>query len=143
MAGRGEGAPELRIKRVYDPAEPSDGLRVLVDRLWPRGLSRQRAALDLWAKDVAPSPELRRWWQHDPARMEEFANRYRRELEGNPAAEQLRATIEARGEQPPSGTGSGKARAPAADRVTLLYAAHDPQVNHARVLLDWLRTPRG
>jgi uncharacterized protein YeaO (DUF488 family) len=110
----------VRIKRVYDPAGPDDGYRVLVDRLWPRGLTRERAAADLWLKDVAPSPELRRDWHHDPDRTEEFAAHYRDELGVNPAVAELREIIAAH---------------PA---VTLLYGAKDPHVNHARILLEFL-----
>ena len=77
----------VRIKRVYDAPDPADGYRVLVDRLWPRGVSRDRAALDEWAKGVAPSPALRTWWNHDPARMDEFARRYRAELDAEPAVD--------------------------------------------------------
>jgi uncharacterized protein YeaO (DUF488 family) len=68
------------VKRAYDQPEPSDGLRLLVDRLWPRGLNKETAALDGWLRDVAPSHELRRWYGHDPSRFTEFADRYRREL---------------------------------------------------------------
>ena len=89
---------------------------MLVDRLWPCGVSKQRAELDEWAKDLAPSTELRVWFDHDPARFEEFAHRYRAELDGNPAVEAARAH----------------------ERLTLLYAARDPQVNHAVVLRDYL-----
>jgi uncharacterized protein YeaO (DUF488 family) len=71
---------EIRLKRVYEKPAPDDGLRVLVERLWPRGLSKELAAVDLWIKDVAPSPELRRWFNHDPARWDEFQRRYRAEL---------------------------------------------------------------
>lgn len=73
-------APRIRVRRVYDPPEPDDGRRVLVDRLWPRGLSKQRAHLDEWCKQVAPSTDLRRWYGHDPERFAEFARRYRAEL---------------------------------------------------------------
>jgi uncharacterized protein YeaO (DUF488 family) len=111
---------ELRIKRVYEPPDAEDGFRVLVDRLWPRGVRREAAALNLWLKDVAPSPELRTWWGHDPARLEEFAERYRAELDANPAVATLVAALR---EHP---------------RVTLLYAARDPQVNHAGVLRSYL-----
>jgi len=107
---------DVRIKRIYDEAEASDGARVLVDRLWPRGVSRERADLDEWLKDVAPSPQLREWWDHDPARLEEFATRYRAELAGNPALDELLRIVR---EHPVT---------------TLLYAAHDPAVNHAVVL---------
>ena len=70
----------IKIKRVYEDPSPKDGLRVLVERLWPRGLTKERAAVDLWLKDVAPSPELRKWFGHDPARWEQFQERYRQEL---------------------------------------------------------------
>ncbi|WP_448004111.1 DUF488 domain-containing protein [Agromyces bauzanensis] len=109
-----------RIKRVYEPAETSDGYRVLVDRLWPRGVRRERAELDEWAKDVAPSPDLRSEWHHHRERFDEFAARYRAELDANPAATAL------------LGLGGGH------DRVTLLFGARDEQVNHAAVLLAWL-----
>ncbi len=114
------GAGELGIRRVYDPPSADDGYRVLVDRLWPRGVTRARAALDQWAKDVAPSPDLRTWWDHDPARLAEFARRYRAELDANPAVDALESL---RRDHP---------------RVTLLYAARDPEVNHAAVLRDYL-----
>lgn len=74
-------APHVQVRRVYDPPEASDGQRVLVDRLWPRGLSKERAHLDEWCKEVAPSTELREWYGHDPDRFEEFARRYRTELD--------------------------------------------------------------
>lgn len=108
----------FRIKRIYDEPTDADGWRVLVDRLWPRGLLKETAALDTWLKDVAPSPDLRRWWDHDPDRLEEFAARYRDELETNPALEDLREM----GDEHRT--------------VTLLYAARDPHVNHARILRD-------
>jgi uncharacterized protein YeaO (DUF488 family) len=110
----------LRIKRVYDPPTGADGHRVLVDRLWPRGISRDRAELDDWLKDVAPTPALRAWWRHDPARLDEFARRYRAELDGNPAVDELRELIRAH------------------PVMTLVYAARDPRVNHAVVLRDYL-----
>ncbi|MWB98017.1 DUF488 domain-containing protein [Agromyces seonyuensis] len=109
------------IKRIYDPADPADGTRILVDRLWPRGVSRERAELDEWAKDVSPSPELRTEWHHDPDRFDEFAARYRAELDDNPAAADLLA------------------RSASDAHVTLLFGARDRLVNHAHVLLDWLR----
>ncbi len=113
-------AHTVRIKRIYSGPDPADGCRVLVDRLWPRGVSRERAALDHWLKDVAPSPELRTWWDHDPARLEEFAGRYRIELDGNPAVDELHALIDAHA------------------TTTLLYAARDPEINHAAVLRDYV-----
>ena len=113
----------VALKRVYEPAEAEDGTRVLVDRLWPRGLRKDKAALDLWAKDVAPSDALRRWFGHRPERWEEFQKRYRAELaapETQPQLESLRAM-----------TRKG--------RVTLLYAARDELMNNALVLRDDLR----
>ncbi|MDN4615760.1 DUF488 family protein [Leifsonia sp. F6_8S_P_1B] len=110
----------VRIRRVYDEPEAADGYRVLVDRLWPRGLSKERAQLDLWLKEVAPSTELRRWFHGEHPPFEAFAERYRAELAGNPALEELRAVVHAH---------------PA---VTLLVAVHDPDQNHARVLLPLL-----
>jgi len=109
----------LTIKRIYEPAAREDGLRVLVDRLWPRGVSKESAALDLWLKDVAPTSELRTWFGHEPRRFEDFSARYRAELESNPALDRL---LEA---------------ARDAKSVTLLYAARDPQCNHAAVLRDF------
>ncbi len=114
------GASVLRIRRIYEPANPADGYRVLVDRLWPRGVSKQAAALDWWLKDIAPSPALRTWFGHDPARFDEFADRYRAELATHPEP------VHTLREQMTHGT------------VTLLYAAHDPKINHARVLADYL-----
>lgn len=112
--------PALRMKRVYDPAAPHDGARVLVDRLWPRGLSKARAALTLWCKDVAPSTELRQWFGHDPARWAEFRRHYRAELRGNAAG---LAPIRDLMQQGP---------------VTLLYAARDQRHNEAVVLREYL-----
>jgi DNA-3-methyladenine glycosylase len=110
-----------RIKRIYDPPAPEDGFRVLVDRLWPRGVTKQRAALDLWLKEVAPSTELRTWFHARPDGFDEFADRYRAELAANPAVDELRAVAKAH---------------PA---VTLLYSVKDPERNHAAVLADYLR----
>jgi uncharacterized protein YeaO (DUF488 family) len=111
---------ELRIKRVYDPAAGTDGYRVLVDRLWPRGMTRERAELDLWLGSVAPSTRLRAWWHHEPERQPEFTARYVAELDSNPAVARL---LEILGSHPV---------------VTLLYAARDSRVNHAAVLRDYL-----
>ncbi|MEU6705897.1 DUF488 domain-containing protein [Streptomyces wuyuanensis] len=86
----------INVRRVYDDPDPDDGTRVLVDRLWPRGVSKERAAVDAWLKDVAPSGELRAWYHHDRSRYEEFVARYRRELADGPAAqalEQLRGLV--------------------------------------------------
>jgi uncharacterized protein YeaO (DUF488 family) len=109
----------LAIKRIYEPAAGGDGLRVLVDRLWPRGVSKEDAALDLWLKDVAPTPDLRTWFGHEPERFEEFSIRYREELESNPALDRLLDM------------------ARDAEVVTLLYGARDPECNHAVVLRDF------
>ena len=110
----------FRIKRVYESASPSDGKRILVDRLWPRGLKKTDAALDEWMKDVAPSVPLRLWFGHDPDRFAEFGRKYKAELAKNPALSELRAL--------------GKSKL-----VTLLYAAHDPEINHAVVLQSVLQ----
>lgn len=113
----------LQLKRVYDEPDPADGERILVDRLWPRGLNKQAAALDLWLKDVAPSAELRRWFHHGAERWEEFCIRYRGELGDNPHIAELRKKI-------------------AAGPVTLLYAARDRERNHALVLAEFLAADR-
>ena len=110
----------VRIKRVYAEAECADGLRVLVDRLWPRGLSKIEAKIDLWAKEAAPSPALRRWFGHDPAKWEEFQRRYLAELATRP--QDLGSLQDA----------------VAHCTVTLLYAAKDTLHNHALVLKSYL-----
>ncbi|MFD5226182.1 DUF488 domain-containing protein [Microbacterium sp. NPDC058342] len=109
---------ELRRKRAYDSASPDDGFRVLVDRLWPRGVSKERAAIDLWAKDVAPTAELRRAWHAPGAEFETNAERYRAQLAG-PSADALQELVgELRGRPV----------------VTLVYAVHDTEHNHVVVL---------
>ena len=118
------GEPEVRLKRAYDPAEPDDGYRVLVDRLWPRGVSKDRARLDEWARELAPSTELRTWFGHDPARFAEFRRRY---------LEELAARAEKLGEL------RGRARK---GTVTLVYAARDDRHNDAVVLAELLRGHR-
>lgn len=117
----------LSLRRIYEPALPADGRRVLVDRLWPRGVSRAAAQLDEWARDVAPSPDLRRWFGHDPQRFPAFRLSYLAELDCNPAAAAFRARCLAQLQ-----TGS----------VTLLYAAKDPACCHAAVLREWLLRPQ-
>ena len=112
---------QVDIKRVYEQAADEDGIRILVDRLWPRGVSKERAALSGWLKDVAPSSDLRRWWHHDPDRFEDFARRYRTELDDNPALGDLLSIVREH------------------DRTTLVYAAKDPAVNHALILRDYIR----
>jgi uncharacterized protein YeaO (DUF488 family) len=112
----------LRLKRVYEPAERSDGRRILVDRLWPRGLSKERAALDEWMKEIAPSTELRRWFSHDPAKWSDFQKRYRKELRTRADLVREIATRASRG------------------RVTLLYGARDEAHNEAVVLAAVVRS---
>jgi len=109
------------VKRIYEPAADDDGCRVLVDRLWPRGMPRESAAVDHWLKDVAPSTALRKEFNHRPERFADFSERYRLELDSNPAVEAL---LELGAAHP---------------RITLLYAARNTQANHALVLLDYLR----
>lgn len=109
----------LQIKRVYDVPSPADGARVLVDRLWPRGVRKERAHLSLWLKDAAPSPALRQWFAHRADRWPEFTLRYLAELKTNPAIARLQE-LQRQGS------------------VTLLYAARDESMNHARVLADFL-----
>jgi uncharacterized protein YeaO (DUF488 family) len=113
---------QIKIKRVYEPPAPDDGQRVLVDRLWPRGLRREDARLDAWLREIAPSEELRRWFGHDPARWDEFQTRYRRELED---AERQAALEELR---------SRAQRGP----LTLLFAAKDAEHCNAQVLREVL-----
>lgn len=110
----------MKIKRVYDPPTSDDGVRVLVDRLWPRGLSKTAAAVDLWLKDIAPSVTLRRWFNHDPSRWSEFTHRYGEELDAKKAA--VAALI-------------GAVRS---GRVTLLFGARDPKHNNAAALYAYL-----
>ena len=114
---------EVRVRRVYDEPAGDDGARVLVDRLWPRGLTRARADLTEWCKEVAPSTELRRWYGHDPARFEEFARRYRAELGEPGRAAVLRHLADLAHDRP----------------LTLLTATRDPDISEAAVLADLLR----
>lgn len=112
----------VRLKRVYEDPAPSDGQRILVDRVWPRGLSKDRAELDDWCKRVAPSTELRRWYGHDPEKFEEFADRYRAELTGGEPATAL-DELRSRARKGP---------------VTLLTASRDSAISQAAVLRDLL-----
>jgi uncharacterized protein YeaO (DUF488 family) len=110
----------VQVKRAYEPPESGDGYRVLVDRLWPRGLSKEAARLDAWLKELAPSSELRKWYAHDLERWDEFQERYRQELEDRQAAlEELAARANE-------------------GRVTLVFAARDTEHNSAAVLRDYL-----
>ncbi len=113
-------AGTLRIKRVYEPAAQTDGQRILVDRVWPRGMTHEKAALTLWLKEIAPSADLRKWFGHDPARFTAFRERYRGELAGDSeAVETLCRHMDA-------------------GDVTLLYGARDTQHNQAVVLAEYL-----
>ena len=111
----------LKLKRAYEPPAREDGQRFLVERLWPRGLSKSTLRLDAWLKDVAPSPELRKWFSHDPRKWPEFQRRYRNQLKQHPEA---CAPI---------------LRAAQKGTVTLVYAARDPERNSAAVLCDYLK----
>lgn len=113
----------IHLKRAYDPPAAEDGYRVLVDRLWPRGLTRHAARIDLWLKDVAPSHDLRRWFAHEPARWPEFNARYRQQLHANDAAI---ATLTEHAATGP---------------ITLVFAARDPDHNNAVVLKQVLQGP--
>jgi len=115
----------VRIKRVYDPPESSDGRRFLVERLWPRGMKKEALAIDAWSKDVAPSTELRKWFGHQVERWEDFRRRYRDELAANPAT--WEPIMEAAKRGP----------------VTLLYSAHDTEHNGALVLREYLVERQG
>lgn len=121
---------DIALKRAYAPATPEiDGYRILVDRLWPRGVSKTKAQLDEWLKDIAPSPQLRTWWNHDRARYSEFAARYRAELDNNPAVERLLTLMHEHADS----------------RITLVFGAKDLVINHAHVLRNYLieqTTPR-
>ena len=116
---------QVAIKRVYDEADASDGTRVLVDRLWPRGLSKERAHVDLWLKEIAPGNELRTWFGHDPAKFDEFRQRYKAELASGPAHDALTRLHELARQQ----------------RVTLVFAARDAEHSNAAVLRELLHKP--
>ena len=113
---------QVAIKRVYEGPGESDGMRVLVDRLWPRGLSKERAHIDLWLKEIAPSNELRTWFGHEPARFDEFRHRYEAELASGPAHDALARLRELAGQHP----------------VTLVFAARDAEHSNAAVLRELL-----
>ena len=111
----------VKIKRIYEPAEESDGLRILIDRLWPRGIKKD--AFDLWLKDVAPSNALRQWFHHEEPKWSAFRTKYRKELAANPAVAELRSAVK------------GKV-------ATLLYGAKDEKHNQAVVLAEYLKTAK-
>lgn len=112
----------FRIKRVYEPPSPEDGFRILVDRLWPRGLSKDSAHIDLWLKDIAPSDRLRKWFSHDPKKWPEFKRRFSKELEKSSDAV---ATLKTLAKQKKA--------------ITLVYGAKDEEHNNAVFLLEFLR----
>ena len=125
MALESKGKYEFCIKRVYDEPLTRDGLRFLVDRLWPRGVRKELLCSNGWLREVAPSPPLRKWFGHEAAKWTEFRRRYRAELEGNPEAwKPLMQAVRK-------------------DNVTLLFAARDMEINHAAVLRDFLRENQG
>jgi len=115
----------IRLKRAYEPPAKEDGARLLVERLWPRGLTKEKAAIDEWHKDVAPSQDLRQWYGHDPAKWAEFRRRYLAELRGNPGEV---ARVRARVKEGP---------------VTFVYAAKDEERNSALVLKEHLEGKAG
>lgn len=111
----------FKVKRIYDAPEPSDGYRVLVDRIWPRGVSKEKAHIDLWMKDIAPSDALRKWYGHDPERWQEFQQRYREELQ-----KEIGLTKQLKQLEKEYGT------------VTLVFSARDPRHNQAAALRAFL-----
>ncbi|HEU4830863.1 MAG TPA: DUF488 domain-containing protein [Candidatus Saccharimonadales bacterium] len=111
----------MYIKRIYDQAEPQDGYRILVDRLWPRGVSKEKAHVDVWLKEIGPSSDLRTWFGHQPERFKDFRTKYEKELNHNPTLDELKSIIK---KHPSS---------------TLLYSARDTTMNQAVVLLEILK----
>jgi uncharacterized protein YeaO (DUF488 family) len=110
---------DIRVKRVYDPADPQDGFRVLVDRVWPRGMTKEKVRADLWLKEIAPSTSLRKWFGHDRLRWVEFKSRYFSELAAAPEVSRLLAEAEK-------------------GRLTLLFSSHDTECNQAVALREYL-----
>ena len=115
----------VRLKRVYDPPEAEDGFRILVERLWPRGLTKERAKIDLWVKEAGASTELRKWFGHEPSRWEEFRRRYFGELDGRPLVVRQLSDVLAKHEA-----------------VTFLFSAHDQEHNNAVALREYLEADR-
>jgi uncharacterized protein YeaO (DUF488 family) len=120
-------AQAVTLKRVYEALDAGDGTRVLVERLWPRGLSKERAHVDIWLKDIAPSDELRKWYGHDPARFAEFRRRYEAELAAEPARSALAELRELASRE----------------HITLVFATHDAELSNAAVLRDLLSRVEG
>ncbi|MFA5311816.1 MAG: DUF488 family protein [Methanomassiliicoccales archaeon] len=112
----------IRLKRAYEVPSEEDGTRVLVERLWPRGLTKEKAAIHIWIRDVAPSPELRKWYAHDESKWDEFRSRYRAELEGDHADIQKLMELESKGD------------------ITFILAAKAPEHSSAAVLRDYIRS---
>ncbi|HHX58488.1 MAG TPA: DUF488 domain-containing protein [Candidatus Moranbacteria bacterium] len=112
---------KIKIKRIYDKPSKNDGARILIDRLWPRGISKKEANLDYWIKEVAPSNELRKWFNHEPVKFKDFKKRYQKELSVNPALSELKKVLTE------------------SKTSTLLYAAKNSEINHAVVLKDFLK----
>lgn len=113
----------IKIKRAYEKAGPDDGARILVDRLWPRGVSKERANIDSWAKEVCPSTGLRKWFDHREDRFTEFTDKYLEELNGSEEAKAWRQSVIERLNRAP---------------VTLIYGAKNEEINHARILKEWI-----
>lgn len=116
---------EIKIKRVYDPVSEADGIRILVDRLWPRGFSKERAHINLWHKEIAPSTDLRKWFAHKPERFTEFAELYRKELQNKVDILREIKVLSLK------------------EQVTLVYSAKDTEMNQAVVLKQVLEEMRG
>ena len=113
----------VHVKRAYEPPSPEDGVRVLTERLWPRGISKERLAVDAWLREIAPSPELRRWYNHEPEKWDEFQQRYRRELQGPRQQELLAELVE-------------KA---ASGALTLVYGSRDTERNSSIILAEVIK----
>ena len=113
---------KIRIKRVYEKPAKEDGRRILVDRLWPRGLTKENAQIDFWPKELSPSTELRRWYGHEPAKWEEFKSRYFKELQGNPGPLRELSTLLRRGP------------------ATFLYSSKEERLNNAVALKEYLES---
>ena len=111
---------DIKIKRVYDPSDNTDGMRILVDRIWPRGMSKEKAAIEYWARDLAPSTELRKWYRHDPDKWDTFRQRYFSELDGNQSA--VRQLVEFIG----------------SNNATLLFSSREIKLNNACALKEYL-----
>ncbi|MGI6544898.1 MAG: DUF488 domain-containing protein [Fastidiosipilaceae bacterium] len=115
----------IQIKRIYNPFEQSDGVRLLVDRLWPRGISKEKARLDGWVKELAPSSDLRTWFGHEAEKFDEFSVRYQEELDTSAEAQEEVQEVLRQSED---------------NTVTLLYGAKDPQINHAVILKSYIES---